>query len=75
MAKVAKRRKRPQVAPMSRYVPPRKPPAEKRTERVMILLSPREVEAIDEWRKMHEVWSRGEAIRALICAGLKARRK
>ncbi len=41
-------------------------------ERIEVLLSPSELENIDDWRSELQVGSRGDAIRRLIKLGLKA---
>jgi len=41
-------------------------------ERIEVLLSPSELERIDDWRSELQVGSRGDAIRRLIKLGLKA---
>ncbi len=41
-------------------------------ERIEVLLSPNELERIDDWRSELQVGSRGDAIRRLIKLGLKA---
>ena len=45
-------------------------------QRIPVMMSAEEVEAIDEWRRKHpELPSRSEAIRQLIAAGLKVKSK
>lgn len=39
--------------------------------RVQLVISPSEMEALDEWRAKHKIWSRSEAIRRLIASGIK----
>lgn len=39
--------------------------------RVPIVMSQEELDALDEWRAQHKIWSRGEAIRRLIADGIK----
>ena len=39
--------------------------------RVQLVMSPSELEALDEWRATHKIWSRSEAIRRLVAAGVK----
>ena len=46
--------------------------AERRTERIPLLMAPSEVKALDDWAFANRIRSRGEAIRQLIEAGLKA---
>jgi hypothetical protein len=46
--------------------------AERRTERIPLLMTPSEVQALDDWAFANRIRSRGEAIRRLIEAGLKA---
>ena len=41
-------------------------------ERMEVLLSPSELEKIDNWRSELQIGSRGDAIRRLIKLGLKA---
>jgi hypothetical protein len=43
---------------------------EKRTERIPIMLTPTEVEAIDDWSFRNRVRTRAEAIRQLVALGL-----
>lgn len=45
-------------------------PAGKRTEKLQIMLSDAEIEAIDDWRFKHRLPSRAAAIRELISRGL-----
>lgn len=45
---------------------------EKKSERLNMVLSPSEIEAIDEWRFSHRIGSRSEAIRQLIALGLSS---
>jgi metal-responsive CopG/Arc/MetJ family transcriptional regulator len=43
-------------------------------QRIPVMMSTEEVEAIDEWRRKHpELPSRSEAIRQLVAAGLKTK--
>ena len=42
----------------------------KRTEKLQIMLSDEEIEAIDDWRFSHRLPSRAAAIRELISRGL-----
>jgi hypothetical protein len=45
-------------------------------QRIPVMMSADEVEAIDEWRRKHpDLPSRSEAIRQLVAAGLKAKGK
>lgn len=44
---------------------------EKKDLRVQIVISPSEVEALDEWRARFKIWSRSDAIRRLIAEGIK----
>jgi hypothetical protein len=44
--------------------------AERRTERIPLLMTPSEVKALDDWAFANRIRSRGEAIRRLIEAGL-----
>lgn len=44
---------------------------EKKDTRLQLVISPSEVEALDEWRAKHRIWSRSEAIRRLIAEGIK----
>lgn len=46
---------------------------EKKDVRVQLVISPSEIEALDEWRAKHKIWSRSEAIRRLISEGIKAK--
>lgn len=39
--------------------------------RVQLVISPSEIEALDEWRAKKRIWSRSEAIRQLIAEGVK----
>ena len=48
---------------------------EKKDVRVQLVISPSEIEALDEWRAKHKIWSRSEAIRQLIASGIKAENK
>jgi hypothetical protein len=45
---------------------------ELKTVRLQVLISPSELEAIDDWSWGHRVRSRGEAVRRLIQLGLEA---
>jgi hypothetical protein len=44
--------------------------AERRTERIPLLMTPSEVKALDDWAFANRIRSRGEAIRRLIKVGL-----
>lgn len=39
---------------------------EKKDVRIQLVISPSEVEALDEWRAKNKVWSRSEAIREAV---------
>ena len=39
---------------------------EKKDVRIQLVISPSEVEALDEWRARNRVWSRSEAIREAV---------
>jgi metal-responsive CopG/Arc/MetJ family transcriptional regulator len=43
---------------------------EKKDVRIQLVISPSEVEALDEWRAKQRIWSRSEAIRRLIAEGV-----
>ena len=43
-----------------------------RTERVLTLMTPAELHALDEWAHEHRIKSRGDAIRQLIRIGIDA---
>lgn len=43
---------------------------EKKDVRIQLVISPSEVEALDEWRANQRIWSRSEAIRRLIADGV-----
>jgi hypothetical protein len=45
-------------------------PEEKKTERVTTMMTPSEVEAIDDWSFARRIRSRGEAVRRLVEMGL-----
>lgn len=47
-----------------------KPPSQKRSERLQILLAPQELEAIDDWRYDHRIPTRAAAIRELLRRGI-----
>lgn len=44
---------------------------EKKDVRIQLVISPSEIDALDEWRAQHKIWSRSEAIRRLISDGIK----
>jgi metal-responsive CopG/Arc/MetJ family transcriptional regulator len=44
---------------------------EKKDVRIQLVISPSEVEALDEWRAEQRIWSRSEAIRRLVADGVK----
>ena len=46
--------------------------SELKTVRLQVMVSPSELEAIDDWAFANRIRSRGEAVRRLIEAGLKA---
>lgn len=39
--------------------------------RVQLVISQSEIDALDEWRAKHKLWSRSEAIRRLISEGVE----
>jgi metal-responsive CopG/Arc/MetJ family transcriptional regulator len=45
---------------------------EKKTVRIQLVISQSEIEALDEWRARHKMWSRSDAIRRLIEQGIKS---
>ena len=45
---------------------------EMKTERVQLMMTPSELEAIDAWSFRHRVRGRSEAIRRLVALGIKA---
>ena len=45
---------------------------ERKTIRIPVLMTPSELSALDDWAFANRVRSRGEAIRRLIEAGIKA---
>ncbi|WP_461324723.1 hypothetical protein [Bradyrhizobium diazoefficiens] len=48
---------------------------EKKDQRIPVMMSSEEVDAIDEWRRQHpDLPSRSEAIRRLVALGLKAKK-
>jgi metal-responsive CopG/Arc/MetJ family transcriptional regulator len=44
---------------------------EKKDVRIQLVISQSEIDALDEWRAKHKLWSRSEAIRVLIEHGIK----
>lgn len=44
---------------------------EKKDVRIQLVISQSEIDALDEWRAKHKLWSRSEAIRVLIEEGIK----
>jgi metal-responsive CopG/Arc/MetJ family transcriptional regulator len=48
---------------------------EKKDVRVQLVISQSEIEALDEWRAKHKIWSRSDAIRRLVAAGIKPQDK
>lgn len=44
---------------------------EKKDVRIQLVISPSEIDALDEWRAKHKIWSRSEAIRRLVAEGVK----
>jgi hypothetical protein len=46
---------------------------EKKIVRVPIVMSQAEVDALDEWRAVNKIWSRGDAIRRLVAEGIKGK--
>jgi metal-responsive CopG/Arc/MetJ family transcriptional regulator len=44
---------------------------EKKDVRIQLVISQSEIDALDEWRAQHKIWSRSEAIRSLISEGIK----
>lgn len=43
----------------------------KKDIRVQLVISQEEIDALDQWRADHKIWSRSEAIRQLINTGIK----
>lgn len=39
---------------------------EKKDVRIQLVMGPSEIEALDEWRAKHRIWSRSEAIREAV---------
>lgn len=48
---------------------------EKKTERLALVMTPSELEAVDDWSFARRIRSRSEAIRQLIKLGLEAERR
>lgn len=48
------------------------PNMEKKDVRIQLVISQSEIDALDEWRAKHKIWSRSEAIRSLIGQGIKS---
>jgi metal-responsive CopG/Arc/MetJ family transcriptional regulator len=44
---------------------------EKKDVRIQLVISPSEIEALDEWRAKQRIWSRSEAIRRLVARGIE----
>lgn len=44
---------------------------EKKDVRVQLVMPPSELQALDDWRAKHKVWSRSEAIREAVRRMLK----
>jgi metal-responsive CopG/Arc/MetJ family transcriptional regulator len=44
---------------------------EKKDVRIQLVISQSEIDALDEWRARFKIWSRSDAIRRLIEAGIK----
>jgi len=43
---------------------------ERKDMRIQLVISQSEIDALDEWRAKHKIWSRSEAIRQLIARGV-----
>ncbi len=43
---------------------------EKKTVRIQLVISQSEIDALDEWRAKHKIWSRSSAIRQLVERGI-----
>ncbi len=43
----------------------------RRDERIQLVISQSEIDALDDWRARHKIWSRSDAIRRLIEKGIK----
>ncbi|WP_431861309.1 ribbon-helix-helix protein, CopG family [Azospirillum sp.] len=43
---------------------------EKKDVRIQLVMSPSELEKLDEWRAKRRIWSRSEAIRRLVSEGI-----
>lgn len=44
---------------------------EKKDVRIQLVMSPSELDKLDEWRARHRIWSRSEAIRRLVSEGIE----
>lgn len=44
---------------------------EKKDVRIQLVISQSELDALDEWRARHKIWSRSDAIRRLVEVGIK----
>ena len=49
-----------------------RPNMEKKNVRIQLVISQSEIDALDEWRAKHKIWSRSEAIRLLVERGIKS---
>jgi len=45
---------------------------ERKDVRIQLVISQSEIDALDEWRAKHKIWSRSDAIRRLIEQGIKS---
>lgn len=45
--------------------------AEKKDVRINLVMSPSELDQLDEWRASRRIWSRSEAIRRLVSEGIQ----
>lgn len=45
--------------------------AAEKSERIALMMSPKELKALDAWRAREQIWSRSEAIRRLVALGVK----
>lgn len=45
---------------------------ERKDVRIQLVISQSEIDALDEWRAKHKLWSRSDAIRRLIDKGIKS---
>lgn len=45
---------------------------ERKDVRIQLVISKGEIDALDEWRAKHKIWSRSEAIRQLIAKGIES---